>query len=290
VYTVEVLRQIKKDHEDMVTAATDFATQHRTLVVVTDANVRDSSVKASHRQIAQALVASRRAPYSIDGRPVRVTIDLADSETDPWVWERGKQRIDEAVAKVRADTEAGHVDHVSVFAIAPIPLLVYLGHLLDDKIGVDVYRRARVDSDRAWCWPTEQSDPPKFVSSMEQVDADAAEAVVLVSVSGSVSRARIPESLKTLPRIELRLNELVPNLNRLDSPEAIASFGAAWRDTLGRVEHDLPSVDRLHVLAAVPVPAAIAMGRYRSRSANPALVIYQRNTKDTYIAALEIDA
>lgn len=290
VYTVEVLRQIKKDHEDMVSAATDFASQHRTLVVVTDAVVRDSSAKASHRQIAQALVASRRAPYSVDGRPVRVTINLADPETDPWVWERGRLRIDEAVAKIRADTEPGHVDHVSVFALAPIPLLVYLGHVLDDKISVDVYRRARDDTDRAWCWPTERPDPPEFVTSVEPVDANAAEAVVLVSISGSVSYARIPESLKSFPRVDLRPSEVVPNLDCLNSPEAVVSFGAAWRGLLGRVEHDLPRVDRLHVFAAVPAPAAVAMGRYRSRSANPALVIYQRNINDTYSAAMEVDA
>ena len=289
VYTVESLRGIKKVHEDMVAAATDFASLHRTLIVVTDATVRGAPVKASHRQIATALMAVRRAPYSVDGRQVRVEVDLRDSETEQWVWDRGKQRIDEAVARIRADTDPGPVDHVSIFAVAPIPLMVYLGHVLDDKIGVDVYRRARGDSDQVWCWPTESADPPVFETSVKRVDADALDAVVLISVSGTVSHERIPVELSTLPLIDLHPSGIKPSLDLLDSLEAVISFGRAWRQLLGMVEHDLPRVTRLHVFAAVPVPAAVSIGRYRSRSANPNLVIYQRATNDTYTPAVEID-
>lgn len=289
VYTVEALRRIKKTHEDMVTAATDFGSLHRTLVVVTDATVRGTPVMASHRQIAAALVASQRAPFSIDGRQVRVAIDLRDSETESWAWERGKQRIDEAVAKIRIDTEPGRVDHVSVFAVAPIPLLVYLGHVLDDKVGVEVYRRARVDSDRMWCWPIEAAESPVFEMNIEDADGEATEAVVLVSVSGTVSRERIPAELSAFPVIDLRPSGIVPRLDLLDSPESVASFGEAWRHLLGTVEHDLPRVARLHVLAAAPVPAAVSIGRYRSRSANPNLVVYQRESNEMYTAAVEID-
>lgn len=288
IYTIEVLCEIKKQHEDMVAAATDFATQHRTLVVLTNATVRGSAALASHRQIAQALAAARRAPYSVDGRQVRVEIDLSDNETDEWVWERGKQRINEAVAKVRADTDSGHVDHVSLFALAPIPLLVYLGHVLDDKIEVDIYRRARGNSDRVWCWQEDSTEPPLFKLSFKRANTTSVEAVVLVSVSGTVSQTRIPDTLKDLPLICLHPDKATPKLDLLDTPAAIDSFARTWRDLFGHIEQDLPRAKRLHVLAAVPVPAAVAMGRYRSRSANPNLLVYQRQVNDTYVPAVEI--
>lgn len=288
IYTVEVLREIKTAHEDMVTAATDFATQHRTLVVVTDATVRGTAIMASHRQIAHALIASGRAPYTVDGRQVRVVIDLVDSESDPWVWERGCARIDEAVAKLSSDTASGAIDHVSIFVIAPIPLLTYLGHELDDKYGVEVYRRARIDSDKSWCWPDTSPTPIEFTTTIEQADRSAGEAVVMVSVSGNVTRDRVPSTLAHLPILDLRPSGVTPNLDALPSRTDLMQFSAAWRALLAKVERELPGVRNLHVLAAVPAPAAVNMGRYRSRSVSPTFTMYQRTDNDTFAPVVEI--
>ncbi|MEV5835521.1 SAVED domain-containing protein [Nocardia sp. NPDC052112] len=288
LYTVDVLREIKSRHEDMVMAATDFATQHRSLIVTTRASVRGTTTKASNRQIAQALIEARRAPYSVDGRQIRVEIDLTDSESEPWVWERGCQRIDEAVARLEADTCGGAVDHVSVFALAPIPLLTYLGHRLDDKYGVEVHRRDRVDSDTAWCWPRNENADINFTTSLDDTESDAREAVVLVSVSGTVTRDRIPEGLAQLPVLELRPDGVLPGLDAIGSRTDLQRFSVAWRQLLALVEQRLPQARTLHVLAAVPAPAAVNMGRYRPRIVSPALVMYQRTDADTFEAAVKI--
>lgn len=288
LYTVDVLREIKSRHEDMVMAATDFATQHRSLIVTTRASIRGTTTKASHRQIAQALIEARRAPYSVDGRQIRIEIDLTDPESELWVWQRGCQRIDEAVARLEADTSGGAVDHVSIFALAPIPLLTYLGHRLDDKYGVEIHRRDRVDSDTAWCWPKDKKPDTEFTTSIDDSEPDAGEAVVLVSVSGTVTRDRIPLDLAKLPVLELHPDGALPSLDAIGSRADLERFSVAWRELLALVEQRLPQARTLHVLAAVPAPAAVNMGRYRVRGVSPALVMYQRTDTNTFEAAVEI--
>ncbi|MEV6100862.1 hypothetical protein [Nocardia sp. NPDC051981] len=60
------------------------------------------------------------------------------------------------------------------------------------------------------------------------------------------------------------------------------------RQLLALVEQCLPRVCTLHVLAAVPAPAAVNMGRCRPRTISPTLVMYQRTDTDTFEAAVEI--
>jgi hypothetical protein len=65
------------------------------------------------------------------------------------------------------------------------------------------------------------------------------------------------------------------------------SFALAWRDALARIESELPRVRVLHLVAAVPAPAAITMGRHRMRAAQPKIVVYQLR-HNAYEAAIEV--
>jgi hypothetical protein len=49
--------------------------------------------------------------------------------------------IHEARLKLRAELEGKRVQHYSVFALAPIPVLVSLGRELGNKINVDLLRK-----------------------------------------------------------------------------------------------------------------------------------------------------
>lgn len=76
----------------------------------------------------------------------------------------------------------------------------------------------------------------------------------------------------------------------LRSPAAVDAFSAAWRGLLSALESDFPDVRRLHVAAAVPVPAAIAIGRFHRTYMDPTLVMYELGDDKHYTKALEIPA
>jgi len=289
IYTVDVLRGIKQQHESMVAALTDFRTENRTLVVTTRSTVRGHSVAASTREIAYALVESQRAPHTLGNLTYQIDIDLTDPVTDEWVWKRGKQQIDAAAARIAADISEGRVEHVSVFALAPIPLLAYLGHKLGDKWAVDVFRRSRDNTDRAWCWgePT-APEAPEFVFELPDVGlVDGV--VVAVEVTAEVQIDRLPGELASLPIAKVRPSSAAPGPDLLNSRAAVDAFAAAWRALLAEIERQLPTVKRLHIVAAVPAPAAVALGRFRRPYVDPTLVMYELGISQSYVEALEID-
>ena len=286
LYTVEVLQGIKAQHEAMVAALTDFRTENRTLVVVTRSTVRGKAAGASPREIAYALVESRRTPHTLGNLTYRVEIDLTDPVTDEWVWRRGMSRIDTAVARIGTDVADDKVDHLSVFALAPIPLLAYLGHRLCDKQTVDVFRQSREHTDRAWCWGEGTENVPEFVFELPDTSGD--EIVVAVEVTAPVKVSRLPDAVATLPAGRLHLHSSAPGPDILGSRQALDAFARTWRQLLAAVERDLPELARLHVVAAVPAPAAVAIGRFHRAYADPPLVMYEFGEDGRYTPALEI--
>ena len=49
---------------------------------------------------------------------------------------------------------------VSIFAIAPQPLLILLGSLLTELHDVDIYQRHRINN--TWIWPIDNGDKVEF--------------------------------------------------------------------------------------------------------------------------------
>jgi hypothetical protein len=225
-------------------------------------------------------------------------ISLPDPETESWSWVRAKEIVSKMVDRVFDAIGAEDTSVLSVFAIAPVPVLIYLGSRLDDKTETVLYRRQRKDGVDAWTWPGAggAARVPAFI--VEQVTgqdvASAAgaieEVVVLVSLSASVSRERIPGTLAEMPVLELRPATLQPTPDLIDSRAALNAFGQTWRGALSLIEATFPKTRKIHLIAAVPTTAAVTLGRHHMREAQPDLVLYQRNDDDSYDAVLEITA
>lgn len=286
-YTVEYLTERKRALEDRVRQVTDFATRRQTVIVSTRARVRRSTVAVSARELAAALHSADLTPYTDDGEAFHICVELDDDETAPWVWARSTAQIDARLERLERAVASGRVDHVAVFAIAPIPILVHLGSRLDDKLAVVLFGRHRVDSDEAWCWREEGAQPAVRFTVTGDDAGDVDEVVALVSVSAPVSEQRAPEALAGLPIIRLFAEDHAASRDLISSRTALAAFSEAWRRLLSTVEADFPNTRRIHVLAAVPTTAAVEMGRHTMRQAQPTLAVYQR-TEDGYAYAIDV--
>jgi hypothetical protein len=58
--------------------------------------------------------------------------------------------------RVKPRLAQGHVGHLSVFALAPQPLLLKLGYHLSDITAAEVLQLYREPPD--WCWQTDPAD------------------------------------------------------------------------------------------------------------------------------------
>lgn len=286
-YTVQFLRDKKQLHERRVREVTAFATLRPTSVLTMSGGIRGTGAPVSLAQVAEALRHEGYTGMGDDTRNGSFTIDLPGNEGDGWAWDAHRTMIDRAAARIAEAVTAGEVESLSVFALAPIPSLIYLGSKLDDKTETRLFARRRTDDVTAWAWGEASSGIPGFHTVLSAASAED-EATVIVQVSAPVNAERLPSHLLSLPRVTLSPSDETPRPDLIGSVVALESFGLAWRDALARVESELPNVRTLHVVAAVPAPAAVTMGRHRMRSAHPTFVVYQR-TADGYEAAMEVD-
>ncbi|MFF1553270.1 SAVED domain-containing protein [Rhodococcus erythropolis] len=289
LYTSEYLAAKKLRHERRVREVTDFATLRQTTVVRVVGAVRESTSGVAPGQLAEALLALNLTGFGEDTRTGDFFVQLTGDEGQQWFWDSGKAAIDKELTKVQDAITHGDTTHVSVFAIAPIPLLVYLGSQLDDKTETLLFERHRTSVDNPWVWPQHPDPAPDFdVIVRDEGARNASDVVVMVSVSADVSIDRIPASLRGLPLVEVRPSTAPPRSGLIDSLRALDAFAKAWRACLVQVERQWPSARTIHVIAAVPVTAAIQMGRDRMRTAQPDLVLYQRTDHATYTQVLEV--
>ena len=198
--------------------------------------------------------------------------------------------IDEVIEHKLKDAVAdGTLQHVSVFAFARLPLLVYLGSRLDDTYGVELYQRHR--STDAWAWPNTDAPPPRFeVTSDGANDAPAGSpAVLILNVSGTVHPDELPEDLRGLNRHVLApVGGTEAGVDVINSPEAVAAFRHAVRSFLSDLEVSAKKMPVLHEVGALPLAAAVALGQARDPHVHPTFAIYGRTDDGAYEHALDL--
>lgn len=288
IWTEEVLAERKEEHEARVRRVTDFSTLQRTLVVTTESTVRAERVTVGSRQVTQALVEEGLTAHMDGGLRSDIRVRLPESLDDQSDWAYAMKAIEAEVRKIRRSIELGADADLSVFALAPIPLLVYLGSLLDDTTTVRVFDRHRDDHEaRAWTWRTSREGLPIEFDIDVPLDASALELVIEVAVSGTARVGQLPEDVGPLPRARMALAGQDARAGVLETREDLDAASAAWTRVLALIEKRCPSVRTLHVVASVPASLAVRMGRARMRGAHPAFVVYQL-ANNTYVPTPKI--
>lgn len=280
------LRALKADHENRILKATEIGGMKRTGVVRVGSNIRGSFSMASRKEVAATLFADNFLGLVESRWSGDFTIRLQGDETDQGFWSSACAAVDKSLEMVRQSIDADEVEHISVFAFAPIPILVHLGASLDDKIDKRIYQKHR-DAAQGWGWREGQS-VVVFTHENATPELEGEEVVLLVSVSAPVEPSRLPMAIRELPRFVLDPAGVSPSPTLVTSEKTLNAFAIAWRQMLGQVEAAYPLAKRWHLVAAAPVSVSVEAGRAFMRQAQPRVTVYQR-TGETYEAVLEVN-
>ncbi|MEU9705290.1 HNH endonuclease [Streptomyces sp. NPDC047981] len=293
IMTVERLRSIKRDREEWIRRMTALSPQNGTVVIRLIGRVRGAEVELTKPTAAEAVIRSEARfpefPLSLhgDGFEIDLRNVLGEETAGPAYWEQCRQQIDQVIELRLADAlREDSVQHVSAFGFARLPLLVYFGSRLNDTFAVTTYQRHR--STEAWNWPDAQGPGRPFVTETHgSVSRDAEEGVLILNVSGSIQAEELPDELAELPRWVIRPQGIVPAVDVIDSRATLDEFVNAIRQLLSDLEAQHKGIQRLHVLAAAPLSAAVELGRVHESHVHPTLAIYDR-TDGRYTSVLEV--
>lgn len=292
VYTVERLAELKRAHEARVRFLTEIGADRTATVVRVVGPIRGINPHLSYDAVLEATTAAGLFPQTLPGvHRAEFDLDLralADAGT-PAHFEICAQQIDTLAARLSDAVRRDELSRLAVFAFARIPVLVHLGARLDDKLPMVVFQRHRVDDVNAWRWPTEPTSSPLF--SCQRVQAGAADLLTLVvSLSGTIQLSELPDDV----RDNATISEIAPvapasaGPTLIDSPQALQQFESTVRRFLADVEHDYGKVPKVALFAAVPVSAAVTLGRVLMPHVSSAWEVYDRDEQNHFFRALEV--
>jgi hypothetical protein len=288
---VAFLRTRKRQHEADIKMQTGLIHDRRTAILRMAGDIRGDVMELPRQAAAEAVIrCAERFPKfleSYDRQGVEIDLQRLPGEhpLSGSYYELAKTTIDDAVEhRVIPGIRTGDITHLSVFAIARLPLLIYLGSKLDDGVPVDVFQRHR--STDSWIWPGADAGT-EFEVVPPASGEGATEGVLITNLSGITPVGDLPAEVQSLPIWTMKPTT-GPAEDLFTGAEVLARYVETVRALFTGLEATHKDLKALHVFGALPLAAAVALGRcLKSSGLRPTLVTYDR-AGSAYRPALEI--
>lgn len=287
-YTVEVLQGYKNRQEKRIELLTSIDEDRRTTIILLQAPI---GPHVDPMRLDHARLAAAESGHYPGEQLIRIDLTgLGSRDHEMDYWPRATELISSQLkTALRSMRHTERVDHVSVMALAPIPLLIHLGRELGDKLEAHVYNLHRVP--KGWRWPRDERRFTEFHTlPKEVVDAGATEVGLLVSVTSNVQREHVRNVLpEPAPLLELRTDAPVPDVLR--HPDELTAFVRAFQRIMERIHNETPRATRIHLFTGVPVACAVEMGRSLLPKVHAPIQVYDFNqATQGFVPAIEIRA
>lgn len=279
----ERLLAMKSAHEDRIETVTGIDADRASHVMRYAANIGAHDFPVAYEHISAAMLPDR---YPAEGRRV-IDIALAGSrfeDDEPDFWSVQRENLDrQFTGKVRGRIEAREIRHLSVFALAPQPLLIELGRLLGDIVAADVRQLQR--EPQGWAW---SADGPAIRYQVRKVGAGPGPVALVLALSATVTDERIFAALGPEAAI-WAIEAERPHNDIMKRSADLAEFRRQLRSTFNSIKAVHGEQATIHIFPALPVSAAVEVGRVWMPKADLPLVIYDQNRKlNGFTRALDI--
>lgn len=271
-HPAERLRAMKQGHEARIELLTSLDTNRRSHVLLYGANIGTNAARVNWKQAGQAML-----PENFPAEPQPIELSLTnsayeDAEASYWTTEiENLQRLFEA--RIRQRLVTGEISRLSVFAIAPMPLLIKLGQLLSDIPNADVYQLHREPAN--WVW---QDHPEDFQYSIQEPATTSPNVALIFSLSASIEDQRIFDVLGNDTAI-WRVSVPTPNNDFLKSRQQLRQFRELCRRLFDQIKKRHGEAATIHLFPAVPVSIAVEIGRVWMPKADLPIRVYDQNRK-----------
>jgi hypothetical protein len=285
VYTVDFLKKCKYDHEQRVNLQTGIAESKKSTVVRIQSNIRGRRVEVPYNDTCVSLMCAGR--YPVDEKGVLVDITNIDYSLEKSFWDTAAGQIDSTIKKAfTVGNDGKKISHISIFGIAPIPLLAYLGFKLGNTVNADIYIKTREKP-----WSLTLSKPNlKFLTEGNNTEVKSDNAVLVIGISGGgASAEEVNKHIGSdVPVYVIRAVE--PGLDSIQCVEDIEAFRIVYRKAITEITERHGKKCKIHLFAAIPTCAAIVCGREVLHGVDPQILVYEHvDGQDGYIPAIIIN-
>ncbi len=283
IYTPEILLEMKREHEQRIHTQTSVGTELSSHMVFYTSNISDAHLSINEGDARNALTKYGRYPSEQSPIDLGIYGDLRKESDDDYFTSHAAN-LQKAVQKKVAGVLANGAN-ISLFALAPQPLLMLLGRLLNDKYNVSVFQCHRREHNK-WHWG-EETSPIDFVLVPPKNLTTSAQIALVFALSSAIHPSRIVQKIGDDTAI-YTITIDAPNRDFVNCPAVMDEFVSISRETIDRIKHFHGKDKDIHVFSAMPSSLAIRFGMDYMPKTDNRLLIYDENPQNGFIHALTI--
>lgn len=264
-YTADQLLTMKKEHEERIANIATIKPDFQSEIVIFNANIANRTLKISDYTAKSTIIPEH---YPAREHPINLSpnLSLYDNETNYWT------TIATHLERQWLQYESVIRDkHISLFAVAPQPLLFYLGFLINRNYNVEV-RQSQGTIDN-WKWSCD-----KQTIRIEPQTADAteesADPIITFELTARLSINELREEFGngTIYRIIAE----PCGAESIKSWQDLQAVISEYRSNLNAIREKYNSEINVRIVPMAPVSVLIEAGR-QTMKGDPQITIYDRN-------------
>lgn len=282
-YPEDVLQAMKAEHEDRIEIVTDMDVDRVSHVVRFAATIGQRDSLVTTRSIFNAMPPDH---HPAEGRTI--DIELIGSERkdhEEAYWTEQNENLERLFArKIKERIEQREIRQISVFALAPQPLLIRLGTLLGDMVPVSVHQKHREPD--TWKWLPDQQ---RVAYKMNKYSGNRDVPVALkLALSATVNDDRITSVLgKDTAIWSLTCDQ--PGNDIMRRKDDLSTYKQLLRALFNQIKAYHGEGVLLHVFPIVPASAAVETGRVWMPKADLSMKLYDQNrTAQAFVPTISI--
>lgn len=264
-YTAEQLLEMKKEHEERVRILASIKPDLQSEIVIYNANIADSTIKISDFAAKSAIIPDY---YPARENPISLSPDLSIFDNENTYWSVMATHLERQWAQYSSVIRD---KHISLFAVAPQPLLFKLGTLINRNYNVCVMQsQGSIDN---WKW---RCDKQTAKIETQIIDAKDPEAPPIITF----------ELTAKLSLDELREEFGEGTIYRITTPRCDSGIIKSWRDlrsvideyrkALNQIRETNSQTTKVKLVPIAPCSVSIEAGR-QTMKGDPEIMLYDRN-------------
>lgn len=247
-YPEDLLRSWKELHEANIQMAAKLSGGSTSVPVVCAGPIAERYSSIDSAAVCRAMVDNLSAPHV---QPINVQLPHhGHTPGTPEYWNAHAKAVYSVL-----DLHVKEQKSLSVFALADMPTLMVLGHLLSDKAPLEIYQYRR--DENTWSFEDRDCSPVEF--RFTEPTNTGSDVALVIGLSAKISDERVHAALGEHVQV-VRFEVDTPNTALVKGPATIAAFRRTMRSCLDSIEREIGAARNIHVFPAMPASLAVAFG------------------------------
>lgn len=291
-YPVILLRQWKKEHENHIEIMTSLSPDvPRSTILKMEVNIGDRIIRIPQESIYNAMFSQEPPKYPTGKTGITIEETEFDRSSPPEYWQyfAEKKIRNKVIHYLKEGIDGEALNHLSIFAVGPMPFLMYLGRCVGDTIRADIYQAQRniCDTNKSWCWKKEKNILNDGIKLELLEKAGGNKVAIILSISDFIEPDKYKSYLNEGYTI-YKISTESPSLHLVSHPLQVEEFSRLFRDTLNRIQKEHGKDSRIFLLPAIPVSFAIEIGRVLLPTKDPDIIICEMTEEKEFRPVLKL--